>query len=34
MKMMEETFQAAWQAIGGEMLQQPLWLINSLQHYD
>ena len=34
MKMMEETFQAAWQAIGGEMLQQPLWLINSLQPYD
>ena len=34
MKMMEETFQAAWQAIGGEALQQPLWLINSLQPYD
>ena len=34
MKMMEETFQTAWQAIGGESLQQPLWLKNSLQHYE
>ena len=34
MKMMEETFQAVWQAIGGEALQHPLWLNNSLQHYD
>lgn len=34
MKMKEETFQAVWQAIGGESLQQPLWLKNSLQHYE
>ena len=34
MKMKEETFQAAWQAIGSESLQQPLWLKNSLQHYE
>lgn len=34
MKMKEETFQAVWQAIGSESLQQPLWLKNSLQHYE
>jgi mannose-6-phosphate isomerase len=34
MQMIEETFQAVWQAIGGEALQSPLWLDNSLQNYD
>lgn len=34
MKMMEETFQAAWQVLGGDALKQPLWLHNSLQNYD
>jgi mannose-6-phosphate isomerase len=34
MKMREDTFQAAWQAIGGEALQQPLLLSNTLQNYD